>query len=74
MKKKVGKLHLNRETLRNLEDQVLANVVGGEPSVVATNCGTCAAACPTGVNGTCSCDNASCKVPCGGGGTVPLTE
>jgi hypothetical protein len=66
MKKKVGKLHLSRETLRNLEDQSLANVVGGvtEASVVATNCGTCAADCPTGVNGSCSCGKLSCAQPC----------
>lgn len=64
MKKKVGKLQLNRETLRNLNDKALAEVVGGEASVVATNCGTCAEKCPTGINGTCSCGRGSCALPC----------
>lgn len=61
MKKKVGKLQLSRETLRRLDDKALAGV-GAGVSVVDTDCGTCAADCPTGVNGTCSCGKQSCNI------------
>jgi hypothetical protein len=64
MKKKVGKLQLSRETLRRLDDKALAGVGAGAAagSVVNTDCGTCAADCPTGVNGTCSCGQQSCNI------------
>ena len=48
------KLKLNRETLRNLEEQDLADVAGRAITTVFTACGSC--------NITCG----SCLVSCGG--------
>jgi hypothetical protein len=48
------KLKLNRETLRNLEEQDLADAAGGNLSTVFTRCGSCQVSC------------GSCAVSCGG--------
>jgi hypothetical protein len=52
------KLKLNRETLRNLEEQDLADAAGGNASTVFTQCGSCIVGCTV----TC----VSCVVSCGG--------
>ena len=50
------KLKLNRETLRNLEDQDLLEAEGGTASTVFTRCGSCQVSCGSCVvssGGTC---------------------
>jgi hypothetical protein len=58
MKRKL-KLKLNRETLRNLEDQDMQGAAGGNASTVFTQCGSCLVQCTQ----TCV---ASCRVTCAG--------
>jgi hypothetical protein len=65
MKKKLSKLSLNRETLKNLDAVNLAPVAGG-----ATQATVCASAC---VDGSClatTCGGSMCGggTLCGGGG------
>jgi natural product precursor len=53
---KLKKLSLNRETLRDLTDQELRHVAGGdhtEASTLGCNC-----------TGTCTGQNPRCRVPC----------
>ena len=45
MKKQVKKLTLNRETLRDLDENRMSEVAGGDPSRKYTNCGSCGIAC-----------------------------
>ena len=45
MKKQIKKLTLNRETLRDLDENRLHEVAGGVPSHKYTNCGSCGIAC-----------------------------
>ena len=52
------KLKLNRETLRNLEDQETQGAAGGNASTVFTQCGSCLVQCTQ----TC----ASCNITCAG--------
>jgi hypothetical protein len=56
MKRKL-KLKLNRETLRNLEDQEVQEAAGGNASTVISQCNSCivqsCASCVASCGGTC---------------------
>jgi hypothetical protein len=45
MKKSIKKLTLAKETLRNLNEDQIADVVGGAPSKRYSDCGSCGIAC-----------------------------
>ena len=45
MKKSIKKLALAKETLRNLNEDQIADVVGGTPSKRYSDCGSCGIAC-----------------------------
>ena len=45
MKKTIKKLTLAKETLRNLNEDQIANVVGGVQSKRYSDCGSCGIAC-----------------------------
>jgi hypothetical protein len=69
MKKRSGKLSLNRETLRKLEVQALRQAAGGGPTDTSAYCDV-ATGCdcddtigypPSACMGSCSCPSASCN-------------
>ena len=62
MKKRIGtKLSLSKETLRNLSERELGNVVGGGTTLTGLCCSGGASSCCTDD----SCVSCACSVPCG---------
>ena len=67
MKKRIGtKLSLSKETLRNLSERELGNVVGGGTTETRTCCsGGTSSCCTEDCTTTCT---EGCSVPCGSAG------
>ena len=65
MKKRIGtKLSLSKDTLRNLSERELGNVVGGATTETRTCCSGGTSSCCTDD----SCVSCACTTPCGTAG------